>query len=120
MGLAVPADRRDGTRQSLMRAPEEQIHNRIDHLHHLYAGPLEKLAAYFVSLRTLTYGRMSEGEPFDGVAADASVSLRYVRPADIVAQLQKNTRRALVGAFRQHDFVACAKRGNNRFGAQLD
>jgi hypothetical protein len=49
------------------------------------------------------------GEPFHRMAADAAIAFRDVRPLDILSEVEKNALGTLVGASRQHDFVACAK-----------
>jgi hypothetical protein len=48
-------------------------------------------------------------EPFDRVTPDAAIALRDVRPFDVRSEVEKNTLGTLVGASRQHDFVAFAE-----------
>jgi hypothetical protein len=48
-------------------------------------------------------------EPFHGMTPDAAIALCDIRPLGILSEVQKNTAGTLVGASRQHDFVACAE-----------
>jgi hypothetical protein len=45
------------------------------------------------------------------VAADAAIALRDIRPVDVLSQMKKDAKGALVGAFGQHHFVTLTEGG---------
>ena len=47
------------------------------------------------------------------MAANVATALRDVRPVGILLEPKKDAGGALVGAFRQHDFIAVTERGTN-------
>ncbi len=54
------------------------------------------------------------GEPYHRMAADATLMLKDIRPPHVLSQPEKDAKRALVCALREHDLVTIVEYRTDR------